>query len=121
MRAPLLSSLSFPRRKPLAACCASIFALSAPAAMAIVPATHYVDTCNEGISNSDSTHGSLRWALSVAGTGSTIDMTSLNTMNCPTSKISLSTGDLVVPQDDLTILGPGASALTIDATTIPGK
>ena len=122
MRTSPVTSLSLSRRTPLAACVASIFALSAPAAMAT--STWFVDTCNEGVSNTDATHGSLRWALDMttqAQSGDTIDMTGLNALNCATSKISLTTGDLVVPQDALTILGPGASALTIDASGIPEK
>lgn len=119
MRTSTVASFLSSRRTPLAACVASIFALSAPAATAIIPSTYYVDTCDEGISNTDTTHGSLRWALTQAVSGNTIDMTGLNISNCPTSTISLTTSDLKVPQDNLSIYGPGASALTIDASGIP--
>jgi hypothetical protein len=105
-------SISVSRRRPLAACVAALFGLSTPAAMAAN--TWFINTCNAGVSNTDSTHGSLRWALdpSRAQSGDTIDMTAIG---CST--ISLHTGALTgtfaVPQNDLTILGPGMANLTI--------
>jgi hypothetical protein len=109
------NTLAGTRRRPLAVCLASIFSLSAPAAFAAN--TWYVDTCSEGISNTDATHGSLRWAIAPAQAqdGDTIDMTAIG---CST--ISLTTGEIFVPQPSLTITGPGASALTVDATGNPG-
>ena len=104
------------RSTPLAACLASIFALPAPAAIAAT--TFYVDRCDEGIVQYDETHGSLRWALldTVAQSGDTIDLTLVKDF-CST--ISLTTGDLPIPQDSLDIVGPGASYLTIDASNLP--
>jgi hypothetical protein len=104
------------RRTPLAACLASILGLSASPAIAAT--TFYVDRCDEGIVQYDETHGSLRWALlgTVAQSGDIIDMTSVKDF-CST--ISLTTGDLPIPQDSLTIIGPGASYLTIDASNLP--
>jgi hypothetical protein len=51
----------------------------------------------------------LRHAVLVANTGDTIDLSGLQ---C--SKITLTAGAITVAVDDLTIQGPGASALTID-------
>lgn len=104
------------RRTPLAACLASIFALASPVATAAT--TFYVDRCDEGIVQYDATHGSLRWALldTVAQSGDIVD---LNLVKGFCSTISLTTGDLPVPQDSLTIVGPGASDLTIDASNLP--
>ncbi len=89
-------------RKPLAACMASLFVLSAPAAMA---ATSWpVGNCN------DSGAGSLR-AVITAGTtlsGDTVDMTGLG---CSTS--SLTTGAISVTQASLNINGPGMTKLTV--------
>jgi hypothetical protein len=105
------STLAGTRRRPLAVCLASIFSLSAPAAMAAN--TWFVDTCSEGVSNTNATHGSLRWAVAPAQaqSGDTIDMTGIG---CST--ISLTTGEIFVPQASLTIKGPNTSVLTIDAT-----
>ena len=63
-----------------------------------------VTNCN------DAGAGSLRDAVASAATGDTIDMT---TLACST--ITLTTGSIAIGQDDLTIAGPGATALTIDA------
>lgn len=63
-----------------------------------------VSNCN------DAGAGSLRDAVGAAATGDTIDMTAL-----ACSTITLSTGSIVIGQDDLTIAGPGAGALAIDA------
>jgi len=104
------------RRTPLAVCLGSIFVLSAPTATAAT--TFYVDRCDEGIVQYDETHGSLRWALmdTVAQSGDVIDM---NLVKGYCSTISLTTGDLPIPQESLTIAGPGASYLTIDASNLP--
>src|SRR5262244_3471522 len=108
------STLAGTRPRRLAVCLASIFSLSAPAAMAAN--TWFVNTCSEGVSNTDATHGSLRWAVAPAQaqSGDTIDMTGVG---CST--ISLTTGEIFVPQASLTIKGPMASVLTIDATGNP--
>jgi hypothetical protein len=105
------NTLAGTRRRPLAVCLASIFSLSAPPAMAAN--TWFVNTCSEGVSNTDATHGSLRWAVAAAQaqSGDIIDMTGIG---C--SMISLTTGEIFVPQASLTIKGPTASVLTIDAT-----
>jgi hypothetical protein len=95
------------RRKPLAACVAAIFALSAPAAMA---ATWTVNTCSEANSGSGTT-GSLRYAVANAASGDTVDMSGLT---CST--ISLQTGAITIAQASLTLNGPG-----IDKLTITGK
>jgi hypothetical protein len=58
----------------------------------------------------DSGPGSLRDAIAGAATGDVID---LNALSCGT--ITLTTGAISTALDDLTILGPGASNLTIDA------
>ena len=53
--------------------------------------------------------GSLREAVAGAASGDTIDLSALT---CAT--ITLTTGHIAVAQDDLTLVGPGASALAID-------
>lgn len=58
----------------------------------------------------DSGPGSLRDTVAAAGTGDVID---LNALSCST--ITLTTGAISTALDDLTILGPGAANLTIDA------
>lgn len=69
-----------------------------------IPVARAVDNC------ADSGPGSLRDAVDNASSGDTIDLTSLS---CST--ISLTTGAIVASVDDLTIDGPGAANLTIDA------
>ncbi len=67
-------------------------------------ATLAVSNCN------DAGPGSLRDAIAGASAGDTIDLSALT---CST--ISLSTGEIEIPQASLEILGPGRDALTIDA------
>lgn len=57
----------------------------------------------------DSGAGSLRGAVSVAMSGDTIDLASL-----PCSTITLETGAIVIAQNDLTLIGPGALQLAVD-------
>jgi hypothetical protein len=66
-------------------------------------ATQTVTNCN------DSGAGSLRDAVANAGSGDTINFS----LSCST--ITLTTGAIATPLDDLTINGPGAASLTIDA------
>jgi len=111
MTQAVLSVIQAARRKPLAACIASLFALSAPAAMAgaILPVT----SCD------DSGPDTLREVISNAASGDTVDLSGL-TGACANSKISLSSGEIPVKQDDLTIKGPGAANLAIDGSGMPG-
>jgi hypothetical protein len=104
---------SGPSRRPLCAGIASLLALSAPAAFAS-SSVWPVTTCG------DSGAGSLRDVIGAVTTtsGDTVDLSGL--ANCVDSKISLSTGEIFIMQDDLTILGPGRSMLTIDGTNLPG-
>lgn len=106
------------RRRPLAACIASLFALSAP--VAALANTWIVDTCdgNDTVSGDIAQHtGSLRFAIANANDQDTID---LGTLQCANSTISLTTGGhVVVSQSSLLIKGPAASPLTIDAAAMP--
>jgi len=98
------------RMQPLAACLAAIWAasLSAPAFSNVdptprAPASIVVTNCD------DSGPGSLRDSVEAAASGDTIDMTQLT---C--SRISTTTGAIIVTQDQLALIGPGSNALTID-------
>ncbi len=93
------------RRRPLAACVCAILMLSAPLAEAAT--TWTVNTCDESNVGSGTT-GSLRYAAASALSGDTIDM---STLACST--ITLSSGAVVLPQVDITLVGPGKDALTI--------
>lgn len=64
--------------------------------------THVVTNCN------DSGTGSLRDTVAIAASGDTIG---LNQLNCST--ITLTTGEIQILQNDLTLNGPGPSALQI--------
>ena len=93
-------------RSSLAACVASVFALCAPAAMAN---TWTVNSCAEGSSGNILTKtGTLRFAAANAPDGADIDMGSLG---C--SLISLTTGAINLPQNNLNILGPGVNSLAV--------
>lgn len=66
-------------------------------------ATIHVMNCN------DSGVGSLRGSVASALSGDTIDLTML-----PCSRIVLTSGQIAVPQDNLTVKGPGRDKLTVD-------
>lgn len=88
------------RRRPLATlCCALALATAVPAGAAVLP----VSTCD------DAGPGSLREAALGAGSGDTIDLSALT---CST--ITLSSGEIAL-SGDVTLKGPGADALAIDA------
>ncbi len=93
------------RRAPLAAAVTALFSIAAPSAYATVLVTN----CN------DAGDGSLRAAVGMAADGDTVDATGLS---CST--ITLKTGDIVVPQDSLTIKGPGADKLSVSAEYFSG-
>ena len=98
------------RRTPLAACLAAILCLTA-SATAAAATTWTVDTCDDADTGSGTT-GSLRHAAANAASGDTIDMSAL-----ACSTISLTTGGggtIVLPQADITLIGPGKDALTIE-------
>ena len=89
-------------RRPLAAVLAGLLGLAAPTVWAT---TQTVSNC------SDSGTGSLRAAVAAAASGDTVDATSLS---CST--ITLTSGEIVIAQDSLQILGPSADALTVTTT-----
>jgi hypothetical protein len=66
-------------------------------------ATIHVMNCN------DSGVGSLRGSVASALSGDTIDLTKL-----PCSRIVLTSGQVVISQIDMTLIGPGRSRLTLD-------
>ncbi|HET8897347.1 MAG TPA: IPTL-CTERM sorting domain-containing protein [Rhodanobacteraceae bacterium] len=74
------------------------YTASSNAVAAVLP----VSNCN------DNGAGSLRDVIAGAATGDTIDLTALT---CST--ITLTSGTVSIPQDDLTITGPGAANLTL--------
>src|ERR1700749_250678 len=91
------------KRSPLAAGVIAAFALviAASEASAAPPVT----TCADGNSP-----GTLRYAVLAANEKETIDLSQLQ---CTT--ITLQTGAINVNQNDLSIRGPGAAKLTVDA------
>jgi hypothetical protein len=114
------STLAGTRRRPLAVYLASIFALSSPLT-SFAATTWIVDNCDGDAVTGVGTTGTLRYAVQNAVSGDTVDISSRTGVNaCLNSKISLTTGEIFVPQASLTIKGPGASVLTIDATGNPG-
>jgi hypothetical protein len=99
------------RRRLLALSIASLLGPCAPAVFA--QTTWPVDNCN------DDGPGSLRAVIGAQTTvsGDTVDLTART--DCVDSKISLQVGEITIPQDSLTILGPGSDKLTLDATNLP--
>ncbi|MBL0164841.1 MAG: right-handed parallel beta-helix repeat-containing protein [Xanthomonadales bacterium] len=79
--------------------------LSRPAPAGAQPRVLNVTSCAD-----DDSAGSLRTELELALSGDTLD---LSRLTCST--ISLSQGALKVELDDLTLIGPGADRLTLDA------
>ena len=111
-------ALSQSRRRPLATCVASLFALSAPAAA--IADTWTVNSCDEGSFSTGVNSGTLRYALQHATSPATINLTGLTGPDaCLNSKISLTTGELDTSITTLTISGPGADTLQIDASGLP--
>jgi hypothetical protein len=102
MTAPtsIMPSVGRARGVPLAACIASAFALSSPAAQALV-----VLSCTD---NGVTDIGNLRNSIGNAAEGATIDLSQL-----ACSEISLHNGQIVIAQNNLTIKGPGMTALAI--------
>lgn len=115
-----LNALHRAAQRPLAACLSILFAAaggsadalahveSTPTARPAVP-TIAVTNCD------DDGAGSLRATIAAAASGDTIDLSALT---CAT--ISLTTGYIGIAQDDLRLIGPGASALAIDAGSASG-
>jgi hypothetical protein len=99
------------RRKPLAACLAAMFCLAAPAA-AVAATTWTVNTCDETNVGSGTT-GTLRYAAANAVSGDTID---LSTLTCSTISLTTGGGGVVLAQADITLVGPGKAALTIESS-----
>ena len=107
MTGMILSTIHESRRKPLARCVASIFALAAPTATLAATVTSCLD---------DGGAGTLRSVISAAAEGGTVDFTGLD-CTVTSSKITLSGSAIYIARNSLTIDGTGAtSALTIDAS-----
>ncbi|MGH8173871.1 MAG: choice-of-anchor Q domain-containing protein [Rhodanobacteraceae bacterium] len=102
--------------RPLAACLAAICATAgsaagAPGSIDSAPTapTAIVLNCD------DSGPGSLRDTVNAAVSGDIIDLSQLN---C--SQISLTTGEIAMGQNDLTLQGPGRDRLRIDGGSTAG-
>lgn len=74
------------------------------------PATRPAGTLSVTSCADDGSPGTLRSEVGAAVSGDTIDLSQLT---CST--ITLTSGEIEVSVDDLTIVGPGADALTVDA------
>jgi len=96
----------FAQRKALTACVLGALTLIAPGVEA---ATRTVLNC------ADAGAGSLRAVVATAANADTIVF---DTASMACSTISLTTGAIATSLDDLTLAGPGAGALTIDAGAI---
>src|ERR1700749_3274195 len=98
------------KRNPLAMCVAALLGLTAPAVFA---ASVFVPNC------SNTGTGSLRSAIAAANSGDTVDMSSLTSSSpsCAQSTITLTTGNIVIPQNDLTIVGPGTTQLAVSGNS----
>jgi hypothetical protein len=95
------------QRRPLAACMAAMFAVTAP--LSCAASTWIVNVCDEGTSGNVSTKtGTLRFAVANATSGDTVDMSGLG---CST--ITLTTGAITIAQQILTLHGPGKHHLAI--------
>lgn len=88
----------------VAALFAALGTRARPSAPGHVAATVPVTSCAD-----DSSVGTLRSVVTLAGEGDTVDATGLS---C--GVVTLTQGAIAVYQDDLVIAGPGASALAID-------
>jgi hypothetical protein len=98
------------RLQPLAACLTlSCLGAVATNAVATISEVRTSRAPLDVVNCDDDGPGSLRAAVAAAVSGDSIDLTALA---CGT--ITLTTGYIAVPQDDLTVLGPGAATLTID-------
>jgi hypothetical protein len=114
MSYPIPPACASVRRKPLATCLAATLCLSV-SATATAATTWTIDRCDPtDVGVGGGTTGSLRYAAARAVSGDTIDMSALS---CST--ISLTTGSggaIVLPQADITMIGPGKDALTIESS-----
>jgi len=118
---PGTSDIRRTRRGRLASSIASLFALSAPVA-AIADVWTVNDCSDDPLSgNLANKTGTLRYALAHATSPASINMTGLiGDQACPSSKITLGAaqGQLSTSIADLTLHGPGAQNLTIDAFSL---
>ena len=90
-------------RNPLAACLLAL-ALASPPALAAT--TWTINVCDDSVTGSG-TSGSLRYAAANALSGDTIDMS----LNC--SVVTFASGDVVLPQTDITLQGSGMHTLVL--------
>lgn len=108
-------SAILPPRRPLAAGIATLLLIAAPAAHAAD--VWIVSSCGDTNTGDLPTKtGTLRFAVANAASGDTVDLSGLS---CPSSTISVSTGEIYVSQADLTIKGPTATTLTLDGSGLP--
>ena len=101
--------IRFPGRLPLAAGLLLACAATAGTGPDAADGAIIVANCD------DAGTGSLRDAVAAAPSGATIDLAHL-----ACSTITLTTGFIAIAQDDLSLNGPGAAALTIDAGNASG-
>src|SRR5215472_15626057 len=99
------------QRKPIAACIASLFALSAPATTLAALVSNCLD---------DGSPGTLRSAIAATAEGGTVTFTGLICSTITLAGSGVPSGEIYIGQNSLTIDGTTApSQVTVDAVSLP--
>lgn len=108
------------RHRTLSACISSFFAVTAPGAALADSWTVTSCTDNAATGNAIAKTGTLRFALANASSPATIDLSGLTGGACPSATLTLDAvnGELSTSLVSVTLQGPGAGALTIDASAL---
>jgi len=99
------------RRVPLAAQLVGMFAL-ADASACFAATTWTVTSCSNATNGTGNT-GTLRYAMTHATDGDTVDMTGLVCSTISMTEAGTTAGSITMPGGTITVLGPGRDKLTI--------